>query len=54
MTVPDALRRLMDSRSSHAREARVLSIGEAAELLQVGRMTIDAWIESKRLWLGKR
>jgi len=49
MSVPDALGRLVVSRSSHPREARVLSINEAAKQLQVERVTIDAWIESKCL-----
>jgi excisionase family DNA binding protein len=49
MAVPDALRRLVVSRRADSDEGSVLSISEAAELLQVERVTIDAWIESKRL-----
>jgi hypothetical protein len=41
MAVPEALRRLVVSRRSQASEGRMLSIGAAAKLLQVGRVTID-------------
>jgi excisionase family DNA binding protein len=52
--LPDALRRLIGPRSSE--EGRVLSISEAAERLEVTRVTIYAWIESKRLlaWRATR
>jgi excisionase family DNA binding protein len=49
MAVPDALRRLAVSRRADSDEGSVFSISEAAELLQVERVTIDAWMESKRL-----
>ena len=47
--VPEALRRLVVSRGADSSEGRVLSISEAAELLEVTRVTVYAWIESKRL-----
>ena len=52
--LPDALRKLIAPRSSE--EGRVLSISEAAERLEVTRVTIYAWIESKRLlaWRATR
>jgi excisionase family DNA binding protein len=52
--IPDALRRLVAAR--RADEGRVLSISEAAELLDVTRVTVYAWIESKRLlaWRATR
>ena len=52
--LPEGLRRLVVARSSD--EGRVLSISEAAELLQVTRVTVYAWIESKRLlaWRATR
>jgi excisionase family DNA binding protein len=52
--VPEALRRLVVARSSD--EGRVLSISEAAELLQVTRVTVYAWIEAKKLlaWRATR
>jgi excisionase family DNA binding protein len=52
--IPETLRRLVVSRSSD--EGRVLSISEAAELLEVTRVTVYAWIESKRLlaWRATR
>jgi excisionase family DNA binding protein len=48
------LRKLIVARSS--KEGRVLSISEAAERLEVTRVTIYAWIESKRLlaWRATR
>jgi excisionase family DNA binding protein len=51
---PDALRKLIVERNSE--EGRVLSISEAAERLEVTRVTIYAWIESKRLlaWRATR
>jgi excisionase family DNA binding protein len=54
--LPEALRRLVVSRSSESNEGRVLSISEAAELLDVTRVTVYAWIESKRLlaWRATR
>jgi excisionase family DNA binding protein len=52
--IPDALRRLVVPRDSG--EGRVLSVSEAAELLEVTRVTVYAWIESKRLlaWRATR
>jgi len=54
--IPDALRRLVVSRHAESGEGRVLSISEAAELLQVTRVTVYAWIESRRLlaWRATR
>jgi excisionase family DNA binding protein len=55
--LPQALRRLVVSRpDSDSGEGRVLSISEAAELLEVTRVTVYAWIESKRLlaWRATR
>jgi excisionase family DNA binding protein len=54
--LPEALRRLVVSRGSESGEGRVLSISEAAELLEVTRVTVYAWIESKRLlaWRATR
>jgi excisionase family DNA binding protein len=54
--LPEALRRLVVSRRSDSGEGRVLSISEAAELLSVTRVTVYAWIESKRLlaWRATR
>jgi excisionase family DNA binding protein len=54
--LPEALRRLVVSRASDSGEGRVLSISEAAELLEVTRVTVYAWIESKRLlaWRATR
>ena len=54
--VPEALRRLVVARSSESGEGRVLSISEAAEALEVTRVTVYAWIESKRLlaWRATR
>jgi excisionase family DNA binding protein len=57
-----ALRRSMVSRhadsdsDSGSRKGRVLSISEAAEMLEVTRVTVYAWIESKRLlaWRATR
>jgi excisionase family DNA binding protein len=54
--LPEALRRLVVARQSDSGEGRVLSISEAAEFLDVTRVTIYAWIESKRLlaWRATR
>jgi excisionase family DNA binding protein len=54
--LPEALRRVVVSRGSGLSEGRVLSISEAAESLEVTRVTIYAWIESKRLlaWRATR
>jgi excisionase family DNA binding protein len=54
--LPEALRRLVVSRGADSGEGRVLSISEAAELLDVTRVTVYAWIESKRLlaWRATR
>jgi excisionase family DNA binding protein len=53
--LPQALRRSVVSRPDSG-EGRVLSISEAAELLEVTRVTVYAWIESKRLlaWRATR
>jgi excisionase family DNA binding protein len=53
--LPAALRRLVVSRPDSG-HGRVLSISEAAELLEVTRVTVYAWIESKRLlaWRATR
>jgi excisionase family DNA binding protein len=55
-TLPPALQRLVTSTRADADEGRVLSISEAAELLKVTRVTVYAWIESKRLlaWRATR
>ena len=52
--LPEALRKLVVARSSE--EGRMLSISEAAERLEVTRVTIYAWVESKRLlaWRATR
>jgi excisionase family DNA binding protein len=54
--LPEALRRLVVARGTESDEGRVLSISEAAELLKVTRVTVYAWIESKRLlaWRATR
>ena len=55
--LPEALRRLVVSRGADSGdEGRVLSISEAAEILEVTRVTVYAWIESKRLlaWRATR
>jgi excisionase family DNA binding protein len=54
--LPEALRRLVTSASADTEAGRVLSISEAAELLEVTRVTIYAWIEAKRLlaWRATR
>jgi excisionase family DNA binding protein len=54
--VPEGLRRLVVARNSDSGEGRVLSISEAAEALEVTRVTVYAWIESKRLlaWRATR
>jgi len=54
--LPEALRRLVVPRDSNSGEGRVLSISEAAELLEVTRVTIYAWIGSNRLlaWRATR
>jgi hypothetical protein len=46
---PEALRRLVTSAHADTEAGRVLNISEAAELLEVTRVTIYAWIEAKRL-----
>jgi excisionase family DNA binding protein len=53
---PEALRRLVVSGGSDSGEGRVLSISEAAEFLEVTRVTVYAWIESRRLlaWRATR
>jgi len=54
--LPEALRRLVTSARADTEAGRVLSISEAAELLEVTRVTIYAWIEAKRLlaWRATR
>jgi excisionase family DNA binding protein len=54
--LPEALRRLVVSRGADSGEGRVLSISEAAEMLEITRVTVYAWIESKRLlaWRATR
>jgi excisionase family DNA binding protein len=55
-TLPPALQRLVTPARADADEGRVLSISEAAERLAVTRVTVYAWIESKRLlaWRATR
>ncbi len=54
--LPEALRRLVVPARADTEAGRVLSISEAAELLEVTRVTIYAWIEAKRLlaWRATR
>jgi excisionase family DNA binding protein len=54
--MPEAPRRSMVSRGADSGVGRVLSISEAAEVLEVTRVTVYAWIESKRLlaWRATR
>jgi excisionase family DNA binding protein len=54
--LPEALRRLVTPAPADTEAGRVLSISEAAELLDVTRVTIYAWIEAKRLlaWRATR
>jgi excisionase family DNA binding protein len=54
--MPEALRRLLTPTRADTEAGRVLSISEAAELLEVTRVTIYAWIEAKRLlaWRATR
>ena len=54
--LPEALRRLVTPAPADTEAGRVLSISEAAELLEVTRVTIYAWIEAKRLlaWRATR
>ena len=54
--LPEALRRLVTPARADTEAGRVLSISEAAELLEVTRVTIYAWIEAKRLlaWRATR
>jgi hypothetical protein len=40
MAVPDALRSLVVSRSSHSRDAKMLSISEAAGLLERNKIAL--------------
>ena len=55
-SLPQALQRLVTSAHPATDEGRVLSISEAAERLDVTRVTIYAWIEAKRLlaWRATR
>jgi excisionase family DNA binding protein len=55
-SLPPALQRLVTSARPATDEGRVLSISEAAERLDVTRVTIYAWIEAKRLlaWRATR
>jgi excisionase family DNA binding protein len=54
--LPEALRRLVVPARADMEAGRVLSISEAAEFLEVTRVTIYAWIEAKRLlaWRATR
>jgi excisionase family DNA binding protein len=54
--LPEALRRMVTSAHADTEAGRVLSISEAAELLEVTRVTIYSWIEAKRLlaWRATR
>jgi excisionase family DNA binding protein len=54
--LPEALRRLVVARQSDSGTGKVLSISEAAEFLDVTRVTVYAWIESERLlaWRATR
>lgn len=54
--LPEGLRRLVVPARADMEAGRVLSISEAAELLEVTRVTIYAWIEAKRLlaWRATR
>jgi excisionase family DNA binding protein len=54
--LPGALHRLVVKRSADSNEGRMLSISEAAEVLEITRVTVYAWIESKRLlaWRATR
>jgi excisionase family DNA binding protein len=55
-SLPPALQRLITATPADSDEGRVLSISEAAERLEVTRVTVYAWIESKRLlaWRATR
>jgi excisionase family DNA binding protein len=55
-SIPSTLQLLITSARSDSDEGRVLSISEAAELLEVTRVTVYAWIEAKRLiaWRATR
>jgi excisionase family DNA binding protein len=54
--LPEALRRLVGPARADTEAGRVLSISEAAERLEVTRVTIYAWVEAKRLlaWRATR
>ena len=54
--LPEALRRLVVTSRADSEAGRVLNISEAAELLDVTRVTVYAWIEAKRLlaWRATR
>jgi excisionase family DNA binding protein len=54
--LPEALRRLVVPARADTESGRVLSISEAAERLEVTRVTIYAWVEAKRLlaWRATR
>ncbi len=55
-SLPPALRRLVRPARALGDERSVLNISEAAERLEVTRVTVYAWIESKRLlaWRATR
>ncbi len=55
-SISPALQRLVNSARADSDEGRVLNVSEAAELLQVTRVTVYAWIEAKRLlaWRATR
>jgi excisionase family DNA binding protein len=54
--LPEARRRFVVPSRADTKTGRVLSISEAAEMLEVTRVTIYAWIEAKRLlaWRATR
>lgn len=56
VALPEGLRRLIVPRRADSTEGRVSSISEAAELLEITRATVYAWIKSERLlaWRATR
>jgi hypothetical protein len=50
MMVPDALHRLVVSRKRDSGRGNLLSLDEAAKLLNVTQAAVRTWIESKRLF----
>jgi excisionase family DNA binding protein len=55
-SIPSVMQRLVTSTRADSDDGRVLNISEAAEMLNVTRVTIYAWIEAKRLlaWRATR